>query len=68
MSKKKTATIQLYCKEPDEFGNLIEDLGLSETKADAHFEFGEYATLELTIDSDLRVVGGRVVPLNVRKR
>lgn len=60
---KKTATIVLdSVKDPDGWGQLIHDLGLSDAKARKFFEFREYANLEIEIDSDLNIVGGRVLP------
>lgn len=60
----KTAKIRLdTIKDPDGWGQLIHELGLSDEVRSKHFEWSEYAALELEIDEDLRVVGGRVVPL-----
>lgn len=63
MPKKKTATIVLESiKDPDGWGQLIHELDLTEAKREKFFEFGEYAALELEIDQDLKVVGGRILP------
>jgi hypothetical protein len=60
--KRKTATVVLdSVKEPDAFGELIHELGLSDAKASKYFEFGEYAAFELEIDEDMNVIGGKVL-------
>jgi len=67
MNAKRTATIFLFSiKDPDGWGDLIQELRLSREVTSAHFEFGEYANLELEIDKDLNVVGGRVLKLEDR--
>jgi hypothetical protein len=63
----KTATIQLgSIKDPDGWGNLIHELGLSEEKRRQYFQWGEYADLELEIDENLQVVSGRILPVQER--
>ena len=58
---KKTATIQLFdIKDPDGWQQLADELELTE-KQRAHFEFAEYASIELVIDQDLKIVGGRIL-------
>jgi hypothetical protein len=65
----KTAKILLRSiKEPDGWWELATELGLTDEQREAHFEFGEYADLEVEIDSDLKVVGGRVVPSAEKRR
>lgn len=58
-----TFTAQFYIKDPDVFWELCDKLKISETKRKRHFEFGEYATLEIVFDKSLNIIGGRVVPL-----
>lgn len=58
----KTSTIAIGCKEPDLFQELAEDLGLSDVKRRKFFEFGEYANLEIEVDENLNIVGGRFLP------
>jgi hypothetical protein len=61
---KKTATIVLTCvKDPDGWGDLAHELGLSAETRGRFFEFGEVANLELVIDEDMNIVGGRVLPV-----
>lgn len=63
MSKAKTATIRLYSiKDPDVWPDLIIKLGLTEEQRAAYFDCAEYADLELEIDSELLVLGGRILP------
>lgn len=59
----KTSTIQIYHKDPDGWGDLINELGLSEAKTSKYFEFCEYATVELEIDEKLNIVGGKILPV-----
>lgn len=60
----KTAKIRLdNIKEPDGWGNLIHALGLPKELVKHHFEWSEYASLELEIDENLNVVGGRILRL-----
>jgi len=76
MKAKKTATIVLYdIKDPDGWQELLTKLGLIDTDEEGvnrapkaaqklvqkHFDCGEYASLELEIDEDLNVVGGRIL-------
>lgn len=56
-------TITITIKEPDEIYGLIKALKLKKAEQNAYFEFKEYCTFELEIDSALRVVSGRIVPL-----
>ena len=57
-----THKIMFTAKEPDEFYALISELKLDDATRKEYFEFSEYATFELEIDSALRVVSGRIVP------
>jgi hypothetical protein len=50
-------------KDPDGWGRVIQALKLSKDTSNAFFEFGEYASLELTIDENLRIVEGRILPV-----
>jgi hypothetical protein len=62
-SPRRRATIVLAdVKDSDGWGELATALGLSDEVREAHFRYGEFATLELEIDDELQVVGGRVVP------
>lgn len=59
---KKSVTIQIDAKEPDQFQDVIAELELPRAKARKYFEFGECARLELTIDADMKITG-RVLPV-----
>ena len=74
--KKKTAKIYLNeIKDSDGWHQLLHELGLITTDGEGndtstpankelvrkHFQWGEYASLELEIDEDLNVVGGRIL-------
>lgn len=66
---KKTATIVLKdIKSSDGWGPLISALGYggdeNEERRNKFFEFHEYASIELTIDEDMNVVRGRILPRN----
>lgn len=54
-------TIQLDTIKSEAWGELIQFLGLTAEDANAHFEHGEYASLELTINHRLEVVSGKVL-------
>jgi hypothetical protein len=58
---KKLGQITIEVKDPDGWGEVIHDLGLSDAKARKYFEFGEYATLQLEVEEDMTVTG-RIVP------
>jgi hypothetical protein len=67
---KKTAKIVLESvKDPDGWWELITALGLggddpeSAKKRKAHWEWGEYASVEIEVDEDLNIIGGRILPL-----
>ncbi len=74
---KKTAKIVLDdIKDPDGWQEVLRGLGFVSCDEDGndtsteehrrlvkeHFKWGEYASLELEIDEDLNVVGGKVLP------
>ena len=61
--KGKTHTIRLRKIKDESWGELAAALGLSRRTEEKHFEYGEYATIEIELDESLRIVGGRVVPL-----
>lgn len=64
MTKKRTATIQLTdLKDPDGWGEVIQKLRLSEAKQERYFQWSEYASIELQIDSDMNIIGGRILPV-----
>lgn len=46
-----------------EIAQQLADLGLPDDKAEKYFEFGEYATVELEIDSNLKIISGKILPL-----
>lgn len=55
-----SCTIHLYVKDPDEFGRAVQALGLE--RPNNYFEYGEYASFELTINEDMTVTG-RIPPV-----
>jgi hypothetical protein len=76
VKKKKTAKIVLQdVKDPDGWHELASELGLisrddegndtSDPKKrklfEKHFDFGEYASVEIEVDEDLKIVGGRIL-------
>jgi hypothetical protein len=50
-------------KEPDTWSELADHLGISNDVFARHFRYGDYADIEIELDADLRVVGGRVLPI-----
>jgi hypothetical protein len=59
---RRTARIVLdSVKDPDGWGEVIARLGLDKGKRERFFEWSEYASLELFVDSDMNVTG-RILP------
>lgn len=63
---KKTHAMRFKVKDPDGFGELCYSLGISEEDAARYLEYGEYGTIEVVFDEDLRIVSGRLVPVTRR--
>jgi hypothetical protein len=59
MATTKRFTLELHAKEPDQFGDMVRALKIKRSVADRFLDCGEYATLEIQVDADLRIVGGR---------
>ncbi len=60
---KKTITIVIEDhKDPDVWGDVIDHFKMSYEDAQRHFDFAEYASLELEIDEKMNIVGGRILP------
>jgi hypothetical protein len=59
----KTATIELSAKEPDTFGEMCDELGASDEARARFLRWGEYATIELVVDENFNIVGGRFLPV-----
>ena len=58
-----TARITLCdIKEPDVFFELCDKLKVSDAKREKFLEFGEYASIELVVDRNFNIVGGRFLP------
>ncbi len=57
---KKTALISLDNIKDEGWGEIASELGLSEEKINAHFEYGEFASITIEIDEDLKIIGGYV--------
>lgn len=63
----KTAKIRLdSIKFTDGWAELAYELGISDEIREEHFLYGEYASLELEIDDELNVVGGRILPIKTK--
>lgn len=60
---KKTFTIELYDIKEEGWGELIYELDLSEEKADKFFEYGEFASIEIEVDEDMNIIGGKIFEL-----
>ena len=59
---ERTVTVTLdSIKDPDAWGHVVESLGLSDEQSLAYLEWGEYATIELTVSSDMTFTG-RILP------
>lgn len=61
----KTAKVVLkYVKDPDGLPDMAEELNLSQAARRKFLLHGEYVNLELVIDEDLNVVGGKLLPFD----
>jgi hypothetical protein len=60
----KTKIVLHYVKDPDSFPDMAEELGLSEEVRRKFLQHGEYANLELQVDEDLNVLGGKFLPFD----
>ena len=59
----KTATIRLNdIKESDGWYELGNDLGMSEKQINKTFEYGEYGCIEIIVDENLNIIGGKIIP------
>lgn len=59
----KTAKVVLEnVKDADGWADLMTSLGVPQEEWGRHLEYGEFASLELEVDRDLKVVGGRIIP------
>lgn len=62
--KMKTSKIKIFnVKDSDGWYELGLELGMGEEKIYETFEYGEYANLEIEVDENLNIVGGRIIPL-----
>jgi hypothetical protein len=61
---KTTYIVLISIKDSDGWHELATALDLSEEQRREYFEFGEYASLELKIDENLNVVGGKFLRVN----
>jgi len=61
----KKATIELdSIKSPDRWCELGNKLGFSDEKNSKIFQYGEYGHIEIEVDENLNIVGGRIIPCN----
>jgi len=59
--KKITASIRLdSIKDSDGWFDLANDLGIKGDDIYDIFEFGEYGSITIEVDSDLNIVGGKI--------
>lgn len=59
----KTATITLDdIKCSDAWADLGNELGFDYSKITKVFEYGEYGNIEIIVDENLNIVGGRIIP------
>lgn len=60
---KKTSKITIdNIKDSDGWFDLGHTLGLSEEKIYKTFEYGEYAKIQIEVDEDLNIIGGKIIP------
>jgi len=59
----KTAKITLESiKSSDGWAELGFELGFEYEKISETFEYGEYGSIEIEVDENLNIVGGRIIP------
>lgn len=65
----KTAKILIQnYKDSDGWFSLCSDLGLLKDENESHdivykyFQYGEYANIEIIIDENFNIVGGKIIP------
>lgn len=59
----KTAKIELSnIKSSDGWGELAFELGKTEDEISDIFEYGEYGSIEIIVDENLNIVGGKIIP------
>lgn len=62
----KTAKIELTnLKCSDGWYELGIDLGLTEKQIYKTFEYGEFGHIEIVVDENLNIIGGRIIPCGV---
>ena len=49
--------------EPDAFQRLIGRLEITQAVSKRFLEFGEYASIELTVDKDMTITAARFLPM-----
>ncbi len=54
----KTATLVVHFKDPDGLHELRNDLNLSDALARTYLEFGEYASVMLTVNDRMQIIHG----------
>lgn len=59
----KTYKLTIFVKDPDSLGELQQYLNLSEEMCEKYFKWGECAIFELEIDSQLKIVSGKILPI-----
>lgn len=62
--KPKVATLFVEHKDPDGLGELAAELDLDAKTRRKYFTFGELVQMEIKIDENMNIVGGRVLPTN----
>lgn len=62
--KPKVATLFVEHKDPDGLGELAAELDLDAKTRRKYFTFGELVQMEIQIDENMNIVGGRVLPTN----
>ena len=54
-------------KEPDLWMQLSDELNLSEAIFYRYFEFGDYGEIEIEVDEELNIIGGKFIPCGKEK-
>ena len=59
---KTAKTIINNIKDSDGWFDLGNKLGINSNKIYDIFQYGEYANIEIEVDENLNIIGGRIIP------
>ena len=65
---KTAKTVINNIKDSDGWFELGNSLGINSNKIYDIFEHGEYANIEIEVDENLNIIGGRIIPFKPIKK